>query len=187
MTSKPGGPSDRRIDRPPLLASCPVGGHVALRADGVSGQGATYCGQVSGTGSIAPPGRNRCGASAAASTVLSAGRSAGGYRPVRPRCGQRVSATRAAMPVGIRTRAARRPSATAALRRRCPPRCPPAGRLTGKRTQTMTVPAPRTSGAVGVRPPWPPRRWGRTAAEPALRGSRRQRETLVTSEREPSS
>jgi hypothetical protein len=45
--------SDRRIDRPPLLASCPVGGHVALRADGVSGQGATYCGQVSGTGSIA--------------------------------------------------------------------------------------------------------------------------------------
>jgi hypothetical protein len=40
--------SDRRIDRPLLPASCPVCGHVVLRADGVSREGATCWGQVSG-------------------------------------------------------------------------------------------------------------------------------------------
>jgi len=121
----------------------------------VSGQGATYCGQVSGTGSIAAtwaePLRRFC-------------RSLDG--PVRRSFCRRIPTGRAALwTAGVRhpcrdagrcpDRAARRPSATAALRRRCPPRCPPAGRLTGERTQTMTVPAPRTADAVGVRPPWP--------------------------------
>jgi hypothetical protein len=75
-----------------------------------------------------------------------------------------VSATRAASPVGVRTRALQRPSATAALRRRCPLWCPAAGRVDRwADTPTMTVPARRTCGAVGVRPGWPPRRRDRTA------------------------
>jgi hypothetical protein len=38
----------RRIDRPLLRGSCPGCGQVVLRADGVSRQGVTCCGQVSG-------------------------------------------------------------------------------------------------------------------------------------------
>jgi hypothetical protein len=100
---------------------------------------------------------------------MSADRCAAGHRPVRwPRYGQQVSATRAASPVGVRTRAAQRPSAMAALRRTRPPWCPAAGRVDRwADTPTMTVPARRMWGAVGVRPPRPPRRWGRTATEPA--------------------
>jgi hypothetical protein len=96
-------------------------GHVVLRADGVSREGATCWCPGSGVRQpvpLPPPGRNRCGPSAAASTVTSAGRCAGGHRPVRrPRCGQRVSDTPAASPSGVRIRAAQRPSAMAALGR----------------------------------------------------------------------
>jgi hypothetical protein len=113
--------SHQRIDRPLLPASCPMCGHVVLRADGVSREGATCWCPGSGVRQpvpLPPPGRNRCGPSAAASTVTSAGRCAGGHRPVRrPRCGQRVSDTPAASPSGVRIRAAQRPSAMAALGR----------------------------------------------------------------------
>jgi hypothetical protein len=123
--------TDRRIDRPLLPVSCPVCGYVVLRADGVSRQGCDL--RWSGVRQpvpVPPPGRNRCDPSAATSTVMSVGRCAGGHRPVHwPLCGQPVSATHAAAPVGVRTRAAQRPSATAALRPRCPPWCPAVGRV----------------------------------------------------------
>jgi hypothetical protein len=74
--------SDRRIDRPLLPASCPVCGHVVLRADGCPGRVPPAGVRCPATGAITPPGRNRCGPSAAASTGMSAARCAGGHRPV---------------------------------------------------------------------------------------------------------
>jgi hypothetical protein len=124
------GRSDQRIDRPLLPASIRCG-HVLLRADGVSGQGMTCCGEVSGNRS---PCRRR------AESLWSSCHRLGGH--VRwsvcrwTSTGQlaarwtAVSATRAASPVSVRTHAALQPAATAALRRRCPA----AGRVTGART-----------------------------------------------------
>jgi hypothetical protein len=101
--------------------------------------------------------------------VRCAGRCAGGHRPVRrPRCGQRVSDTPAASPVGRPN-----PCRTTAICNGCAgadasPWCPAAGRVDRwADTPTRTVPARQTCGAVSVRPAWPPHRWGRTAAEPA--------------------
>jgi hypothetical protein len=140
-------------------------GHVVLRTDGVSREGATCWCPGSGVRQpvpLPPPGRNRCGPSAAASTVTSAGRCAGGHRPVRrPRCGQRVSDTPAASPSGVRIRAAQRPSAMAALGRTRRRGVQQPGRVDRwADTPTRTVPARQTCGAVSVRPAWPPRRWG---------------------------
>jgi hypothetical protein len=164
--------SDRRIDRPLLPASCPMCGHVVLRADGVSREGATCWCPGSGVRQpvpLPPPGRNRCGPSAAASTVTSAGRCAGGHRPVRrPRCGQRVSDTPAASPSGVRIRAAQRPSAMAALGRTRRRGVQQPGEWTGGRTPRPGRFRPGRRAVRSVfRPAWPPRRWGRTAAEPA--------------------
>jgi hypothetical protein len=164
--------SGQRIDRPLLPASCPMCGHVVLRADGVSREGATCWCPGSGVRQpvpLPPPGRNRCGPSAAASTVTSAGRCAGGHRPVRrPRCGQRVSDTPAASPSGVRIRAAQRPSAMAALGRTRRRGVQQPGEWTGGRTPRPGRFRPGRRAVRSVfRPAWPPRRWGRTAAEPA--------------------
>ena len=153
--------SDRRIDRPLLPASCPVCGHVVLRADGVSREDGTRWGQVSG---------NRChyrrlGGTAAA--LLPQPRRSCPLvvvpvTPSGPPAAVRTAGVRHTCRIAGRvsdTRAAQRPSAMAALGRRCPPWCPAAGRVDRwVDTPTRMVPAGRTFGAVGVHPP-PPRRW----------------------------
>jgi hypothetical protein len=166
--------SERRTDRPLLRRPVRVRPRRLAGGRGVQAACDLPRSGVRQPVPLPPPGRNRRDPFAAASTVMSAGHCAGGHRPVRwPLCGQQVSTTRAASPVGVRTRAARRPSATAALRRRCPPWCPAAGRVDRwADTPTLTVPAGRTCEAVGVRPPRPPRRWGRTAADTPGRSRR---------------
>jgi hypothetical protein len=122
--------SDRRIDRPLLPASCPVCGHVVLRADGCPGRVPPAGVRCPATGAITPPGRNRCGPSAAASTGMSAARCAGGHRPVgRPPLRTADVRHRCRITVGRPTRAAQRPSAMAALARTRTPWCPAAGRV----------------------------------------------------------
>jgi hypothetical protein len=116
---------------------------------------------------LLPPGRNHRDPSAAAPTVMSAGRCAGD----RDRSAGRSADSRCPRPVPHR-RSVSEPLAHNGHMQwlRCGVRrgVRPAGRVDRwADTPTVTVPAGRTCDAVGVRPPWPPRCWGRTAAEPA--------------------
>jgi hypothetical protein len=96
--------NDQRIDRPLLAASCPVCGHVVLWADGVSRQDAALLRSgVRQPVPLPPPGRNRCGPSAAASTVMPLVVLPADATGPLPCCGQQVSSTRTASPVGVRT------------------------------------------------------------------------------------
>jgi hypothetical protein len=161
----------QRIDRSLLLASCPVCGQVVLRADGVSREGGARCGQVSGNrcqyrrlggtaAALLPQPRRSCPLVGLPVDIdRSAGRAADSGCPTHTcRIAGRVSDTRAA----------HQPSAMAALgRTRVRRGVQQPGEWTGGRTHRRGWFQLGGVRAVGVRPPRPPRGWGRTAAEPA--------------------
>jgi hypothetical protein len=146
--------SGRRIDRPLLPASCPVCGHVVLRADGVSRAGATCWGQVSG---------NRCHYAAWAEPLRPFCRSLDGHvrwslcrwtRPVgRPPLRTADVRHRCRITVGRPTHAAQRPSAMAALARTRAPWCPAAGRV-DRWADTPTSIVCARAGAPITSPSW---------------------------------
>ena len=163
--------SKQRIDRPLLPASCSVCGLVVLWADGVSrGRARPPAVRCPATGAMA---------AARAEPLRSFCRSLDGhvrwslYRwtPTGPLAALRTAGVRhpcrsaGRCPNPCRTTAI----CTGRAARTRPPWCPAAGRVDRwTDTPMVMVPARRTCGAVGVRPPWSPRRWwGRTPAEPA--------------------